>query len=428
MDVQHLGIALNGITSLTPLSLPPTHWAELISLNISWNELSDLNATLEVLSGLDHLASLSAVGNPFCLLATYRAATIKRLRSLVILDDRDVAESERMGAEGACASATAAAYFQVTVSTLDNLPRPKESTEDDVVHTRCSYLVGFSLPGTACNAEPLSGAMSTLIKEAATTPAVSAAGLGVDTAATQALPWSVPLQYGATFTLECHCPAEAKRALVRGLHFSVFCVTQLGTLAQPRESHEATTSALCGKKAKLASADQRRRHLAPKKASRVRVEAPHAQTPAERSWSQPTLSLLGTFTVPSSEALLDGQAYMSFCEEVVGADGAALTGMPAGFYHLERTAQAAETGSGKRRAAKGRSPSKSAGKAKGKNVEPKPTLSTPESSSSPNTVSISAWYCGVVLWAHRSCEIRSRAKSNQYWCWAHPLDRRSQSR
>ncbi|KNC98057.1 uncharacterized protein SPPG_06471 [Spizellomyces punctatus DAOM BR117] len=121
---------LSGSKPSTTLGwLPPS----LKSLDASWNAISDLNETLEVLEQLPSLKILALTGNPAFLLPKYRASAISRLPGLVSLDDTWVTAEER----------------------TTSLRIVREDARDEVcisfgIHT----LTGFSIPESVIPEDP----------------------------------------------------------------------------------------------------------------------------------------------------------------------------------------------------------------------------------------------------------------------------------
>lgn len=66
----------------------------LLSLDLSYNDLTELRNFTSDAQSLQKLRHLTLVGNPFCLLPYYRLVVIKHLKDLQILDDVQVWEAE----------------------------------------------------------------------------------------------------------------------------------------------------------------------------------------------------------------------------------------------------------------------------------------------------------------------------------------------
>ena len=67
----------------------------LVSLDLSFNDLTDLQGTVAGLRTLRHLRLLVLQGNPLALVPCYRGFVIDSLSGLCVLDDITVASSEK---------------------------------------------------------------------------------------------------------------------------------------------------------------------------------------------------------------------------------------------------------------------------------------------------------------------------------------------
>lgn len=67
----------------------------LVSLDLSFNNLTDLHSMVAGLQTLQHLRLLLLQGNPLALVPHYRGFTIDSLARLCVLDDITVASSEK---------------------------------------------------------------------------------------------------------------------------------------------------------------------------------------------------------------------------------------------------------------------------------------------------------------------------------------------
>lgn len=95
-----------------------------MSLDLGFNDLTDLQAMVASLSTLQRLRLLVLQGNPLALVPYYRGFTIDSLARLCVLDDITVSSSERhqfqglrhRGGEGAAAAAGACPRSRSPVS------------------------------------------------------------------------------------------------------------------------------------------------------------------------------------------------------------------------------------------------------------------------------------------------------------------------
>ncbi|XP_077731592.1 leucine-rich repeat-containing protein 43 isoform X2 [Canis aureus] len=94
--LQHLGLGHNKLLGpLESLYVTADHWPNLVSLDLSFNDLTDLQGMITSLSTLQHLRLLVLQGNPLGLVPYYRGFTIDSLSRLCVLDDITVSPSEK---------------------------------------------------------------------------------------------------------------------------------------------------------------------------------------------------------------------------------------------------------------------------------------------------------------------------------------------
>lgn len=82
-NILHLGLAYNYIQVLTST----TAIQSLVSLDLSHNQLHNMDDTITELKKIPKLKSLSLLGNPICLLKSYPAAILNSLPQLRYFDD-----------------------------------------------------------------------------------------------------------------------------------------------------------------------------------------------------------------------------------------------------------------------------------------------------------------------------------------------------
>ena len=90
----HLGLGNNCLTYVDDY-LSGEHWPALLSLDLSYNNLTDLPETLRKLKTLPNLRNLILLGNPVMLTAGYRGFVIDNLNSIDLLDDMRIEADER---------------------------------------------------------------------------------------------------------------------------------------------------------------------------------------------------------------------------------------------------------------------------------------------------------------------------------------------
>nr|XP_020738268.1 leucine-rich repeat-containing protein 43 isoform X7 [Odocoileus virginianus texanus] len=95
-QLQHLGLGHNKLLGpLESLYVTSDHWPNLVSLDLSFNNLTDLQSMVAGLQTLPHLRLLLLQGNPLALVPHYRGLTIDSLARLCVLDDITVSSSEK---------------------------------------------------------------------------------------------------------------------------------------------------------------------------------------------------------------------------------------------------------------------------------------------------------------------------------------------
>lgn len=90
----HLGLSYNQISSITG-HMEAASWPNLLSLDLSFNNLTDILGTINVLKILPKLKNLVLQGNPLALVPGYRGYTIDSIRQLTILDDTRISADEK---------------------------------------------------------------------------------------------------------------------------------------------------------------------------------------------------------------------------------------------------------------------------------------------------------------------------------------------
>ncbi|XP_055575970.1 leucine-rich repeat-containing protein 43 [Falco cherrug] len=95
-ELQHLGLGYNRLRGPSPDKyLTATFWPNLVSLDLSFNNFTDLLGLVSQLSSLQKLRILVLQGNPLALIPTYRGFLVDSLPKLSILDDTHVEPEER---------------------------------------------------------------------------------------------------------------------------------------------------------------------------------------------------------------------------------------------------------------------------------------------------------------------------------------------
>uniref|UniRef100_A0A7S1PEI5 Uncharacterized protein n=1 Tax=Percolomonas cosmopolitus TaxID=63605 RepID=A0A7S1PEI5_9EUKA len=106
-NLQHLGLSFNSLETcyFFGMSRPKAgdveessikaRFPNILSLDLSYNNICDVDKVIESLRSLPNLRLLQLNGNPMCLYKHYRELIISGLEELMVLDDQDVGEDER---------------------------------------------------------------------------------------------------------------------------------------------------------------------------------------------------------------------------------------------------------------------------------------------------------------------------------------------
>uniref|UniRef100_A0A8C9KFE6 Leucine rich repeat containing 43 n=1 Tax=Panthera tigris altaica TaxID=74533 RepID=A0A8C9KFE6_PANTA len=120
--LQHLGLGHNKLLGpLESLYVTSNHWPNLVSLDLSFNDLTDLQGMMASLGTLSRLRLLVLQGNPLALLPYYRGFTIDSLSQLCVLDDITVSPSEKHQFRGLGRSGDLLARQAQLVVTIGNV-------------------------------------------------------------------------------------------------------------------------------------------------------------------------------------------------------------------------------------------------------------------------------------------------------------------
>lgn len=126
--LQHLGLGYNHLTYIDEY-LTGDYWSELLSLDLSNNNLSDLLEIVRKLSTLPRLRNLVLQGNPLSLIPGYRGYVVDSLKKLFILDDIRISADEKHHFKGLAKRKEfildeAKIIFEVKY--IKNIPMPEE--------------------------------------------------------------------------------------------------------------------------------------------------------------------------------------------------------------------------------------------------------------------------------------------------------------
>ncbi|XP_069135935.1 leucine-rich repeat-containing protein 43-like isoform X3 [Argopecten irradians] len=129
----HLGLGFNKISFMGDY-LTGDYWPQLLSLDLSHNNLTDLLDVVRKLGTLPKLRNLILQGNPLSLIAGYRGYTIDSMRKLSVLDDIMISADERHHYKGLAKRREYIldeAKVTLQVSYIKGLPVPEEVKNPD---------------------------------------------------------------------------------------------------------------------------------------------------------------------------------------------------------------------------------------------------------------------------------------------------------
>ncbi|XP_045152777.1 leucine-rich repeat-containing protein 43 [Echinops telfairi] len=120
--LQHLGLGHNKLLGpLESLYVTAHHWPNLVSLDLSFNNLTDLQSLVGSLHSLRQLRLLVLQGNPLALVPYYRGLTIDTLSRLCVLDDTTVSPNEKHLFRGLNVNADLLVHEAQLVVTIGNV-------------------------------------------------------------------------------------------------------------------------------------------------------------------------------------------------------------------------------------------------------------------------------------------------------------------
>ncbi|NXU69971.1 LRC43 protein, partial [Horornis vulcanius] len=150
-ELQHLGLGYNQLCGPSQEKhLTVDFWPNLVSLDLSFNSLTDLLELVSQLSTLQNLHILVLQGNPLALIPTYRGFLVDSLPKLSILDDIHIGPEERQQFHGLARQPgliRSEAQVVVSIGEMKGLPNPEafqrlEVDSEDPVITY-SYCVTY---------------------------------------------------------------------------------------------------------------------------------------------------------------------------------------------------------------------------------------------------------------------------------------------
>ncbi|XP_069071029.1 leucine-rich repeat-containing protein 43 isoform X2 [Pleurodeles waltl] len=150
--IQHLGLGYNRLFCPSESKYLTGHyWPNLLSLDLSFNNLTDLRCIISKIITLEHLRILVLQGNPLALLPWYHGFTINNLPKLSVLDDVVISADGRLQYKGLSEREDLmrdAAHVFVNIGRLKGLPHPLlPSEQEDVLEypvTTYNYYVTYN--------------------------------------------------------------------------------------------------------------------------------------------------------------------------------------------------------------------------------------------------------------------------------------------
>lgn len=160
----HLGLGNNCLTYVDDY-LSGDHWPALLSLDLSYNNLTDLPETLRKLKSLPNLRNVILMGNPLMLTPGYRGFVVDNLKTIDLLDDVRIEADERhrhTGMSKLTEHELCQCKVTFEVGSIKNVPKPIELEHPDEqpeypIITR-NYYVEFhyiSEPGSGADLFPI---------------------------------------------------------------------------------------------------------------------------------------------------------------------------------------------------------------------------------------------------------------------------------
>ncbi|XP_053328550.1 leucine-rich repeat-containing protein 43 [Spea bombifrons] len=131
--LQHLGLAYNRIKlSSENIYLTSDIWPSLVSLDLSFNDLTDIFDLVPKLSTLPKLRILVLQGNPLTFIPYYRGYAIDSLPAMCVLDDIPILPDERHQFRGLSRRKDdlgSSAQILVSIGKLQGIPNPLNASE-----------------------------------------------------------------------------------------------------------------------------------------------------------------------------------------------------------------------------------------------------------------------------------------------------------
>ncbi|XP_073442105.1 leucine-rich repeat-containing protein 43 [Dendrobates tinctorius] len=149
--LQHLGLAYNRIQcSSESRFLTVDFWPNLVSLDLSFNDLTELFNVVSPISTLQNLRFLVLQGNPLTFITSYRGYTIDFLPNLCVLDDILILPDEKYKFSGLSKKKEVLenkAKFSVRIGKVQGIPNPhtEQQLSGDYPITTVTYSVCYEV-------------------------------------------------------------------------------------------------------------------------------------------------------------------------------------------------------------------------------------------------------------------------------------------
>ncbi|GFS01382.1 leucine-rich repeat-containing protein 43 [Elysia marginata] len=150
--LHHLGLGRNCVSFIGDY-ITGDYWPNLLSLDLSHNNLCDLMEIIRKMTTLPKLRNLILQGNPLSLVPGYRGYTIDCLRRLTVLDDIHISADEKHHFKGLARRREFIldeAKVQICVSYIKGLPCPEEikhpENQPEFPVVERTYFIQFMFP------------------------------------------------------------------------------------------------------------------------------------------------------------------------------------------------------------------------------------------------------------------------------------------
>ncbi|XP_043924539.1 leucine-rich repeat-containing protein 43 isoform X2 [Protopterus annectens] len=149
-ELQHLGLGQNKISSNTECKyFTAEYWPNLVSLDLSFNNLDDVCGIVSKIVTLRKLRLLMLQGNPLCLTPGYRGFIVDSLPKLSVLDEKWITPDEKHHFRGLAETKdlfVSAAQVLVNFGKLKGVPEPVSPLQPDLPefpHITYNYYVTY---------------------------------------------------------------------------------------------------------------------------------------------------------------------------------------------------------------------------------------------------------------------------------------------